>query len=368
MHGNLPALEAVLPDAGESTASSSAATTRCSVAGRGRRSSACTSCRRCGSAATPTAALAAHRRRRPTTRCSPAPWPQRAPRWAASSSPTSPRCPSAPRDGDTLYCHASPGLGRALVLPRAEARRAGAAGRERRRRAWSSATPTSPFRRVTGGGIELINPGSVGLPFDGDTRAAYAVAARRRHGRAPPCRLRPRGQRGQGARPRRAGASAIAAPDRAARALRWPSASSSTSSTRSRSATRSRRCTTPTATTRPTRRAGSASRSTPRRRSSSPTCARSSSTPTRSTTRSSRPGTHPLTLPREWDWVLDDPRRHQSFQTETFAGMRDYYAASDAHLIAREAAHRRLRAASYLPHQPLRLALEPAPLERARSP
>ena len=24
-------------------------------------------------------------------------------------------------------------------------------------------------------GIELINPGSVGLPFDGDTRAAYAL-------------------------------------------------------------------------------------------------------------------------------------------------------------------------------------------------
>jgi diadenosine tetraphosphatase ApaH/serine/threonine PP2A family protein phosphatase len=31
-----------------------------------------------------------------------------------------------------------------------------------------------PFRRVAGG-IELINPGSVGMPFDGDTRAAYAV-------------------------------------------------------------------------------------------------------------------------------------------------------------------------------------------------
>jgi predicted phosphodiesterase len=31
-----------------------------------------------------------------------------------------------------------------------------------------------PFRRVTGG-IELINPGSVGMPFDGDVRAAYAL-------------------------------------------------------------------------------------------------------------------------------------------------------------------------------------------------
>jgi predicted phosphodiesterase len=33
-----------------------------------------------------------------------------------------------------------------------------------------------PFRRIsTTGGIELVNPGSVGLPFDGDRRAAYAL-------------------------------------------------------------------------------------------------------------------------------------------------------------------------------------------------
>lgn len=31
-----------------------------------------------------------------------------------------------------------------------------------------------PFRRVAAG-VELVNPGSVGLPFDGDRRAAYAV-------------------------------------------------------------------------------------------------------------------------------------------------------------------------------------------------
>ena len=31
-----------------------------------------------------------------------------------------------------------------------------------------------PFRRMAGG-IELVNPGSVGMPFDGDPRAAYAV-------------------------------------------------------------------------------------------------------------------------------------------------------------------------------------------------
>jgi hypothetical protein len=70
-------------------------------------------------------------------------------------------------------------------------------------------------------------------------------------------------------------------------------------------------------------------------------------------------------LPREWDWVLDDPRRHQPFQVEAFAGMRDYYAASDAHLIAREG--RTIAGfgrCSYLPHQPLRLRLEPAELEQ----
>jgi predicted phosphodiesterase len=33
-----------------------------------------------------------------------------------------------------------------------------------------------PFRRIAAvGGIELVNPGSVGLPFDGDTRASYAL-------------------------------------------------------------------------------------------------------------------------------------------------------------------------------------------------
>lgn len=31
------------------------------------------------------------------------------------------------------------------------------------------------FRRRSQGGIELINPGSVGLPLDGDHRAAYAL-------------------------------------------------------------------------------------------------------------------------------------------------------------------------------------------------
>jgi diadenosine tetraphosphatase ApaH/serine/threonine PP2A family protein phosphatase len=32
-----------------------------------------------------------------------------------------------------------------------------------------------PFRREAAGGVELVNPGSVGMPFDGDPRAAYAL-------------------------------------------------------------------------------------------------------------------------------------------------------------------------------------------------
>jgi diadenosine tetraphosphatase ApaH/serine/threonine PP2A family protein phosphatase len=32
-----------------------------------------------------------------------------------------------------------------------------------------------PFERVAAGGTRLVNPGSVGMPFDGDPRAAYAL-------------------------------------------------------------------------------------------------------------------------------------------------------------------------------------------------
>ena len=34
-----------------------------------------------------------------------------------------------------------------------------------------------PFARTSAGGVELVNPGSVGMPFDGDPRAAYALLA-----------------------------------------------------------------------------------------------------------------------------------------------------------------------------------------------
>jgi len=70
-------------------------------------------------------------------------------------------------------------------------------------------------------------------------------------------------------------------------------------------------------------------------------------------------------LPRHFDWVLDDGRRHQPFQLEAFPGMRDYYAASDRRLVA---ARRRTFAgnpeAGYVPHRQLRLEL-PAAARRA---
>ena len=48
---------------------------------------------------------------------------------------------------------------------------------------------------------------------------------------------------------------------------------------------------------------------------------------------------------------LDDARRHQPIQLELFPGMRDYYAASDAHLAAANAATRGgFAAAPYPPH------------------
>lgn len=66
-------------------------------------------------------------------------------------------------------------------------------------------------------------------------------------------------------------------------------------------------------------------------------------------------------VPRAWDWVLDDGRRHQPYQLETFPGMRDYYAASDRHL--RAAAGRSVEGAEragYVPHTPLRFELPAA--------
>lgn len=64
-------------------------------------------------------------------------------------------------------------------------------------------------------------------------------------------------------------------------------------------------------------------------------------------------------VPREWDWVLDDGRRHQDVQLAMFPGLGAYYEASDRHLAGRRGvagAH----PAGYVPHQPLRFELPAA--------
>lgn len=76
---------------------------------------------------------------------------------------------------DTLYVHGSPVSDVRSFLPaRADDEAELLAGVEAPRLVFGHTH--LPFRRVNGEtGIELINPGSVGMPFDGDQRAAWAI-------------------------------------------------------------------------------------------------------------------------------------------------------------------------------------------------
>jgi diadenosine tetraphosphatase ApaH/serine/threonine PP2A family protein phosphatase len=79
------------------------------------------------------------------------------------------------RDG-TLFCHASPRSDIEAFLPEADADGGDdqlLAGVAERRVVFGHTHVQ--FRRTTPGGVELVNPGSVGLPWDGDQRAAYAT-------------------------------------------------------------------------------------------------------------------------------------------------------------------------------------------------
>ena len=74
----------------------------------------------------------------------------------------------------TLYCHASPVSDVRSFLPESGDDEAELlAGVEAERVVFGHTH--LPFRREGEGGIELVNPGSVGMPFDGDHRAAYAL-------------------------------------------------------------------------------------------------------------------------------------------------------------------------------------------------
>jgi predicted phosphodiesterase len=75
----------------------------------------------------------------------------------------------------TRYCHASPISDVRSFLPEpADDEQELLDGVAERRLVFGHTH--LPFRRqAIAGGIELVNPGSVGMPFDGDPRAAYAL-------------------------------------------------------------------------------------------------------------------------------------------------------------------------------------------------
>jgi diadenosine tetraphosphatase ApaH/serine/threonine PP2A family protein phosphatase len=75
-------------------------------------------------------------------------------------------------EGDTLICHGSPRSDVRSFLPEPAADEAELLDGVTAKRLIFGHTHL-PFRRANG--VELINPGSVGMPFDGDTRAAYAL-------------------------------------------------------------------------------------------------------------------------------------------------------------------------------------------------
>jgi diadenosine tetraphosphatase ApaH/serine/threonine PP2A family protein phosphatase len=73
-----------------------------------------------------------------------------------------------------LYCHASPPSDMRSFLPDASPDDDELLAGVTERRVVFGHTHLQ-FRRARADGIELVNPGSVGLPLDGDARAAYAL-------------------------------------------------------------------------------------------------------------------------------------------------------------------------------------------------
>jgi len=72
------------------------------------------------------------------------------------------------------YCHASPLSDMRGFSPEPDASDAELLAGADQRRVVFGHTHVQ-FSRTTGEGIELVNPGSVGIPLDGDHRAAYAL-------------------------------------------------------------------------------------------------------------------------------------------------------------------------------------------------
>jgi diadenosine tetraphosphatase ApaH/serine/threonine PP2A family protein phosphatase len=74
----------------------------------------------------------------------------------------------------TRYCHASPISDLRSFLPEPEDDEDELLAGVSERRLVFGHTHLA-FRRISRSGVELVNPGSVGMPFDGDPRAAYAL-------------------------------------------------------------------------------------------------------------------------------------------------------------------------------------------------
>jgi len=74
------------------------------------------------------------------------------------------------------YCHGTPGSDVVGLLPDPAPEEAELLAGVHERRLVAGHTHL-PLHRPGATGIDLLNPGSVGMPFDGDARAAYALAA-----------------------------------------------------------------------------------------------------------------------------------------------------------------------------------------------
>jgi predicted phosphodiesterase len=84
--------------------------------------------------------------------------------------------PAQRRLDETLYCHASPVSDMRSFMPEAADDEAELLAGVTARRVVFGHTHLQ-FRRRSSAGVELVNPGSVGMPLDGDVRAAYALVA-----------------------------------------------------------------------------------------------------------------------------------------------------------------------------------------------
>jgi diadenosine tetraphosphatase ApaH/serine/threonine PP2A family protein phosphatase len=84
--------------------------------------------------------------------------------------------PEQRRLDGTLYCHASPVSDMRSFMPEPAEDEAELLAGVTESRVVFGHTHLQ-FRRHSAAGVELVNPGSVGLPLDGDVRAAYALVA-----------------------------------------------------------------------------------------------------------------------------------------------------------------------------------------------